>query len=1063
MAARVLPCIVALILCAGLMAQARPVAPQPRRWAVAVDLVEALSGAKQSHTAGTNTVIETVGGVRRTAIFQHPPLDVKEPNALIAFEPVKLPTLRQGERLTLRLWTSLSGRLAASMPAGSDGTTFVVRVDGRETLRREVTRAEWQPWTLDLTASAGQLLRLELEMAPRANSAADWAVWGDPRIEIEGRPWAPPVAPRPDRLRLTRLAARPLPDRLVSRADGPTGNALVATLDASLDLDAATRRAEPKAGAAIVPPAPEIVAGEGPDPGNHTFVRILGKHGVARLQFMAYPPTVRGGVDVRCGKRADGRAFIAAAPLADRTVREVRLFDLNGLPVGAVRPATAMVPPFAITVVPGRDRGGDLLVVVGRTEPAGLWIAEAFEAGGKRLGAVTLPDGGPWKLEADGRMVVALGRSGKVVEIDVDARTASVAPRPVPDATWLGPSAFGKLTAALADTELSRVRRLGPDGGIEQNVGAYENLFWVQWYRPWTEGKYVRKSTYAHLRTDLATPALAKPPFGATDASAWAGEGMLKRFPGGGFAGYLTEGPKQWEPCFTHRMPMRAFLPWSSVKDPETGLPRYTMLTRQNRIVEYGEFGNIDFHASTYAYGLPDLDKLYTEPLRAFLRNLARPFRLQPERMAGLEPNHEHEIAVEADGSMGDYNTAMIEGFYGYLAAQYGADAAVMARKLGAPRNGWFDAPRNWERGPWDSYQASNPFYKEWVAYQRCVVYRRVADTYREALLAGFPPEIVKCHQIPDTYAVGNLQAFSDVTSRFTPIDWMLNCGAGYGFTRYGVWYKAPHDALQDAHSSGFDAVCVGEYQALTPSVADAYGQLRYMFENGVVSAHCMLWPEAFDKGFNDSMDAAIKRLVAEEKPRPGITGGVSRVCPVATADGRRFDVAGIGTGPNRTGLLKSLREDGSWEGSVYVVPFHSHVEPAETAQRARLTLEPGASASLIGPLKGLDSGCQVSVTLTARRTARGGSLAFHVLRGGVPLPGLRHAVSLSASARPVRYTLRVPVPIEDVTLSAVAQGGPVDLRGIRVSVEREQSSKVARGVFGGKRHRGGVTFDVVR
>ena len=1063
MAARSLVSIAALLLCAGWIAQARSGAPAARRWAVAVDLVEALSGAKQSHTATTNTVIETVGGVRRTAIFQHPPLDVKEPNALIAFEPVKLPKLRQGERLTLRLWTSLSGRLASSMPAGADGTTFIVRVDGREVLRRDVTRAEWQPWSADLTASAGNRVRLELAMSPRANSAADWAVWGDPRIEIEGRPWAPPVAPRPDRLRIERLAARPLPDRLVSRTDGPAGSALVATLDTNLDLDAATRLAEPRAGAATVPLAPEIAAGEGPDPTNHTFVRVLGKHGVARLQFLAYPATVRGGVDVRCGRRADGRAFIAAAPLADPNVREVRLFDLNGLPVGAVNPATPIEPPYTIAIAPRRDRGDDLLVVVGRTAAAGLWIAELFEADGKRLDAVKLPDGGPWKLEADGRKVVALGQSGKIVEIDTDARTAAVAPRPVPDATWMGPSAFGGLTAALSDAELSRVRRLGKDGGIEQNVGAYENLFWVQWYRPWSEGKYIRKSTYAHLRTDLATPALAKPPFGATDASAWAGEGMLSRYPGGGFAGYLTEPPKQWEPCFTHRMPMRAFLPWSSVKDPETGLPRFTMLTRRNRVVEYGEFGNIDFHASTYAYGLPDLDRLYTEPLRAFLRSLARPFRRQPERMAGLEPNHEHEIAVEADGSMGDYNTAMIEGFYSYLAAQYGTDAAAKARTLGAPRAGWFDAPRNWERGPWDSYQASNPFYREWVAYQRHVVYRRVADTYREALLAGFPPEIVKCHQIPDTYAVGNLQAFSDVTSRFTPIDWMLNCGAGYGFTRYGVWYKQPHDALQDARSSGFDAVCVGEYQALTPSVADAYGQLRYMFDNGVVSAHCMLWPEAFDKGFNDSMDAAIKRLVAEEKPRPGITGGVSRICPVTTPDGRRFDVAGIGTGANRTGLLKSLREDGSWEGSVYVVPFHSHVEPIEAAQRARVALKQGASAPLVGPLKGLDSGCQVSVTLTARRVARGGSLVFQVLRGGVPLPGLRHAVALSASPRPVRYTLRVPVPIDDLTLSAAAQGGPADLRDVRVTVEREQTSKVARGVFGGKRHRGGVTFDVVR
>jgi hypothetical protein len=289
----------------------------------------------------------------------------------------------------------------------------------------------------------------------------------------------------------------------------------------------------------------------------------------------------------------------------------------------------------------------------------------------------------------------------------------------------------------------------------------------------------------------------------------------------------------------------------------------------------------------------------------------------------------------------------------------------------------------------------------------------------------------------------------------------MLNAGTGFGFTRYGVWYNRPHDALQDAHSSGFDAISIGEYQALTPDARAAYEQLRFLFKNGCVSAHCMLWPEGHDRGYNDTMHQALERLVAEDEPRPGLTGGVGRIRP-AHIGGRRCDIACIGTGPEHTGLLKSLNEDGSWQGGVYVVPFHAHVDVTTVvANRPRATIAPG-HAIVIGTLMGLDSGEQIEIVTRASSAGGRAILRFTVLCDGRPLPGLRHDIKVSDSLRPVRYVLRNQLPTDGISIRVEAINENVELRDLAAYRESEQTTKLTKGKFGGKRHRGAVTFDVV-
>ncbi len=1062
--------VLVLAMLAMVRGQESPVA---QRWAIAFDFVESFSEARVQGSPSTTVRQDSCGGVTRSCIFQHPPLEAGAPPAQLVFDKVPLPTLQPGEKLRLRLFLGLSDRISRSDAPSADGCEFIVRLDGREILRQAWNEQRWLEWTADLSQRAGQTVRFAFEVGARDDSVADWALWGDPVIEIVGRPWKPREGPRSPLLRLDRLVAQPIASRTFRHVTTAQGTAVTAVMDPYLDLPHQLAEWSRRAGPPKVPLAPVIVAGEGPDPMNHTLVRVLGQHGIADVQFLAFPPEIRGGVRVSVGRTASGSARIVAAPLADRKARSVLLFDLNGIPCGEIRPPAIVQPPYSVEAGDYlTDRPGDEIAVIGGGHGVLYHMSGkvllSFRLG-KALAAPVTVARAPSE-RGDGLVVYASGSDHAslyrfsstgpsiVREMQVEPPDGVVA------ADGVYPSALaGRYYVVGSHSERSPVRILEDKQSRTADAGRYENLFWYQWYRPLGEGKYIRRSDYAHLRTDHATPAVRSPSLAARSEN-WSPKAIVERYGSrGGFAGYLTDRPKLWEPCFTHRQPKGVFEEWLKAKDATTGLPVYPMLTRNGRPVEYGEFGNIDFYASTYAFGLPALDNIYILPLRAFLRELVVPFRRNPEHCAGVEPNHEHEIAVEADGSMGDYNLQMVRGFHDYLRRMYGVTSSDLNAVMGTSFGEYFDAPRNWGRGTWDAYKPENRFYRSWTDYNRYVVSRRVAETFREALLAGFPPEIIKCHQIPDTYAVGKLQAFSEITARFTPIDWMLNAGTGFGFTRYGVWYNQPHDALQDAHTSGFDAISIGEYQALTPDSRTAYEQLHFLFENGCVSAHCMLWPAEFDRGYNDSMHRALERLVGEDRPRPGLTGGVGQIRPVVLR-GRRYDVACIGTGPDHTGLLKSLTEDGSWEGTVYAVPFHAHVGVTMVRTVPQAILTPGKGI-VLGPFDDLDSGEQIEILFAARTTGRGtrDSLRFTVLRDGRPLPGLSHEVQIGTGPRPVRYSLRNQLPMTGVTIRMEASGSSLSVSSLHVYRETECTTKLTKGCFGGTRHRGAVVFDVLR
>ena len=872
--------------------------------------------------------------------------------------------------------------------------------------------------------------------------------------------------------------ALPAASRIAAQLHDDKSATIIAVLDENLDLAARLKRESASAPPALVPLAPALVVGQGADASNHTFVRVLNRYGIAEASFLAFAPDVRGGVQVAAGRDGAGQSVIVAAPISDAKTREIRLFNRLGGRIGAIVPAAPLKAPYLIACgdfLPNL-RGDELAVT--DVSSAGEANVLIFDFAGQLQKTIVVPALKTGKIsmtsapDKTGARLALYFPDGKML-CEVTPSTGAIARRTlsVDDARQaIYPTAFapGDWLATGAEPLLSTVDHVKTAGSQKVNVGQIENEFWITATKQGvkTEGRYVKNAEYAHRRVEGLTQLKDNPQLASSDKPGdqkkWLDAARKTPL----VPKSLADAPRTlWEPTFTHRMNEGSFEEWAKVKDEASGLPKYLSLTRKNRASDYGEFTS-KFAIATYALNVPELDRLYLLPLRGFLDTLALRQREHPDRVVSVEPNHEHEIAIRQDQTIGDYNPAMIRGYKLYLQRMNGLDEAGVKARYGLPAAKPFDAPRDEKRGNWDAYDESNPFFMEWGVYNRYVINRRLADTFATALLAGFPPELIKSHQIPDNFAIGSLKGFSNVRNRITPIDYAMSAGVGYGYTRYGVWFEKDEQVQKAAQTSGFDSTVVGEYQALTPEQKPATDQLQYMFDNGVVGINAMKWPKpAGGDKFNPTMARAIEDLIAQDRPRPGVTGGVGQIVPFVEGT-RRFDIAAIGTGPQRTGLLKSLRADGSWEGSVYAVPFRTaiHVEPLTTRQN----VVNGAQRLSVGPLDKLDGGEQIEITLRAQ-SAQGGVARFALCQmqpNGTlsePLSGTATDVTIGAGMRDVRLIVRSQLPADGIviTLDMPSDGTTIDE--VMALRETEQIARPHRGNRSGQRHRGGVTFDVLK
>lgn len=867
------------------------------------------------------------------------------------------------------------------------------------------------------------------------------------------------------------------PDRVSLQLADDRSVAVHAVIDEHLDL--ATRLARSPEGLAepLTPLAPKMVVGQGEHRTNRTMVRVLNRYGITEAQFMAFSPSVTGGVRVAAGRDAAGRVILVATPASTRggAAGEVRLFS----EAGGFRGEFAVDPggSGALLIQAGDffpETPGDELAVVSERSGARGATVKFFGLDAVEIGEVRVEADSAQALtfsaesDAQGKTTLYLHARPSQELFTIEPATSSVEKRELEGVDRdqpVYPSAFGRNNKlAVGDGEVRSLMTLVSSNGQTQEIdaGLFENQFWIvpgDWSEADKGGPYVQMGdVYGHFRMDLGNPAINRPElWDRPDVWPRIEKSTVERW--GPLLRPLDQQPlRMWEPTITHRMNWDRALPWANRNNPETKLPRFLALTNQNESTSYGEFGKKNqFHVFTYAYGDVALDQLYAVPLQQFLRRLAVRFRDHPERVFSMEPLHEHEISVGVAGSVGDYHPLMIAGFRDYLNRLYGDDRSV--RERFQIKNPTFDAPRNTGRGAWDRYDAGNPLYAEWIKFQRYVVNRRIADGFYAALAAGFPPEIIKSHQIPDTFAVGSTSTFSDRKARFTPVDYTLTAGVGFGYTRYGVWFKRPRNMLKSAASSGFQSIAMGEYHSLTPNAELAYEQLNHVFENGVNSLHILHWPPGADKGFNAAMKKALARFLKRQEPRPGLAGGVGKVVPTRIG-GKPVDIAVIGTGAQRTGLLKSLYADGSWQGAVYGVPFRSAIVTAKLRSRTRKSDDGGERVET--PLETFDVGQAVEITFSGTAPA-GAQVRWTVLREGEELAGYGRALPTSADQpRHYRITLRNQLPSDGLTIVVDLPDGFREEERFDARLHTERVARLHRDDFEGDAHRGSIDFALI-
>ena len=843
-----------------------------------------------------------------------------------------------------------------------------------------------------------------------------------------------------------------------------------------LDLDAETKRMRKQSG--VVPPVPlgpRIVAGEGPNQENHTVIRILSPYQVCETQFLAYPPKIRGGVGIETGIDEKGRPFIATWPLSSELTRNIHLFNRAGGSNGKIQVPEEINPPYDLAVGNFLPKSpGDEIAVTSQYAIEANPSIHVYNTVGKLLRRKTVTgEAGEYSLltkNSNHLLIQELGRQKihpilspqKEISTSVINKKLKVFDSVYPDREFNA----GKTEETLSTLHLIHKERKTSS----QNIGRMENIFWFDpqdehngdraTWGEFPDGKYVRNGLYNYLGSaHYWSPLLKKGEIESRTYGEWTSNIDWETvFSGAEWRKSVQEynqgKPTVWTAAFTHRWHPRKMEPISSKVDPESGLPVYLLLDRKNDTKGGGYFGRKLFGYGSQHFENEALNKLYTFAQRAFYRKLVPAYRKNPEMTIAVEPNHENEI-VSGINSIGDYNPENLHGFYHYLKSLYG-NLIQINKIMKTPFTAdFFDAPRDLSRGKWDKYDFENRFFSEWVEYNRIVVSRRVGTSYRECLLAGFPPELIKSHQIPDSYVFKSIVGISEGQKRISPIDWLLTTGAGFGFSRYGTYYEREHNIGQGAYSSGFDNMLIGEYASLNASPHHALEQLLYLRNHGVSTLHVMWWPSNLDKGFNQAQETALHNLISEhDKPRQGLAGGIREIRPWKGKN-KSYDIASLGTTGRHTGLIKSINQDGSFEGTVYTVPFHSHVDISLLNQKETLSISD--SGSEIAIIEKTRPGSLVEVNFIMDRRAP--LLQMNMKHNGILLPDKTIRLENLNLNQQIRLIYKIPILMDSISLT-LSSPQKTGIRDLSVIKHQDQVVNLAKKIMSGKRHQGGVTFD---
>ena len=848
-------------------------------------------------------------------------------------------------------------------------------------------------------------------------------------------------------------------------------------------------------GDATVQAGPSIVAGQGRADGNYTLVRIFNAQQAISAQFLAYPSDVRGGVQVAAAAYSKGdqkEVLICTAPFsASGTGADtVRIFDTAGVIRAAFKPE-GINAPYVIST--GRFREGsqdEYLAVMSMKQDIGSEAkVNIYSLSDMTLiDTVTLSYGGSGgssdvelsrvKGEKNDNLLIYFDAVKQSFVLDTVKKEIAPSGVDMPEnSTGIYASADGGFKVTVKDGTFSRIYTYaaGSSAGNELNVGWRENRFYSSYASGNPDG-YVDHGTFHHDRTDLAAPILA-----SVKNSETAKEVLTKsekntynrwtiKFSG---AAAYHNGYHMWEPCFTHRWNANSVTKALVGATDEEGNLLYGSVGRDNIAKYYLELSS-SFYIGTYADGILEMNKMRIYPLRSYLQGLAVEFRganADPEKLIAVSPVHEQEINVE--GSVGDYNVNMIRGFREYMLSLYGSIENINKR-FGTEFKSVddFDAPRydpkkddpSLCRGQWDTYGESD-FFTQWALYSRLIVNKRIMEAYREALLAGFPPEAINAHQIPEGEAVSGFLGQAD--TRLSPVETVTVCGTAYGGTRYGLWYRDDNNFLVLAFNAGHNNVTLGEYGSITTNYNECLAQLRYMYTHGVRFLHMIVPLDTNSSEYRKSVKAeqdSINLVQEENEPRTVDTGITKGIISYDNGSGLKFDIVQMSRvsddGGVGTALLKSIDENGSWEGTVYLAPFHANIDVTT------ITLSGSVGTGIkTSKISGLQCGDQVELTFSATSKTAGGKVRISAYNGGYLLNDSVVEFELGTELTPYRYVLSNQLTLEDVTISVEFENvneADVSLSNLFCTAQYENIAHKYFGDTESAAATGGVTFDIL-
>jgi len=397
----------------------------------------------------------------------------------------------------------------------------------------------------------------------------------------------------------------------------------------------------------------------------------------------------------------------------------------------------------------------------------------------------------------------------------------------------------------------------------------------------------------------------------------------------------------------------------------------------------------------------------------------------------------------------------MIQAFVDHLRLHYGDDTTALRTRFHLPDNGPIDAPRNLRRGPWDNYSDDNPFFKEWLDFNVHAINRMHAAGCREALLAGFPPELIKGQFIPTPNNPATGPATTILAN--SPATYAMIAGTGFGFGNPDPDHTNTQSTLhlaRAAHSSGFHSIAIHQSHPSTNDPSDALQWLQSLRQFGTHSIQFNNPTEADATSLQTThaaMQKAIQSLANETETTnipPLQSSGTHQIRPFTNND---TPIAILST---TSGLIQSIHADGSHEGSVFVVPFHTRLaieeinfHPSETTQQsAPFTLTPGA---------------QIDIDFHVSNAISPGPIEFKILRHGQPLPGLYGQLPVSSNQTAMRLQFRCHSTIDNLTVE-ITPPPNASLSIHTATIQSPMTASLNANGNKGTPHKGGIFFTLL-